>query len=225
MRAVRIALLHGFAGGRWAWDDVVGAWPRPDELVAIDLPPAHGSWNDNVAAVAAAIGEVDLVIGYSLGARIALAVVAGNLAPRAILVSVNPGIADAERPARRASDAQWAKLLRERGIAAFLDAWEAQPLFASQARVPAERLAARRAHRLALDPEALARSLETMGLAEMPDYRGVRADFALVAGADDTKYLAIARALGRPLRVIADCGHDPLLEQPQALALALAELS
>ena len=95
-------------------------------------------------------------------------------------------------------------------------------MFASQQRAPAERLAARRARRLALDPEQLARSLEAMGLAEMPDYRGLVDDrFALIVGGDDARYVAIARALPAPVEIIADSGHDPLLEQPAALAAAI----
>ncbi|MEO7731636.1 MAG: alpha/beta hydrolase, partial [Kofleriaceae bacterium] len=98
-----------------------------------------------------------------------------------------------------------------------------QPLFASQARAPAERRAARHARRLALDPAQLARSLETMGLAEMPDYRAAIDDrFAWIAGADDAKFVAIARALPVTLTLIADSGHDPLLEQPVALGAAIA---
>ena len=216
------AFLHGFAGDPSVW---AGIARSGDACIAL---PGHGrelapTWDANLDAIAAAIAGHDVVIGYSLGARIALGLVATGRAPRAILISVNPGIAGAERPARRASDAAWARLLREHGIAAFVDAWQAQPLFATQARAPADRLAARRARRLALDPEQLARSLEVMGLAEMPDYRAhVTADRCrLIAGADDAKFLAIARALPAPLDVIAASGHDPTLEQPDALAQLL----
>jgi 2-succinyl-6-hydroxy-2,4-cyclohexadiene-1-carboxylate synthase len=154
---------------------------------------------------------------------VALGLVAQGHAPRALLISGNPGIADAERAARRAADAVWARLARERGTAAFVDAWQAQPLFATQQRAPAERLAARRARRLALDPEQLARSLEAMGLAEMPDYRAqIDHRFALIVGGDDAKYVAIARGLPAPLEVIDGSGHDPLLEQPAALARAVS---
>lgn len=229
-RAVRIALLHGFAGDPSAWDATRAAAPDWDAR-AIALPghgagPVLASWDANVAAVAAAIGGADVVVGYSLGARVALALVAAGHAPRAILVSVNPGISDAARPERRASDAVWARTLRERGIAAFVDAWEAQPLFATQARIAVQR-AARRASRLALDPEQLARSLEVMGLAEMPDYRDALAErsaqIALIAGADDPKYAAIARALPAPATILPDSGHDPTLEQPAQLAAAIAD--
>lgn len=180
------------------------------------------TWQANLEAIAAALGPVDAVVGYSLGARVATGLVVGGFIPRAVLISVNPGIDDADRPARRASDAVWATLLRERGIAEFLDAWEAQPLFATQWRVSDERRAARRAARVTLDPEQLARSLEVMGLAEMPDYRGaIDARFRLIAGADDAKYVAIARALPAPLEVIANAGHDPAFEQPEAMAAAI----
>jgi 2-succinyl-6-hydroxy-2,4-cyclohexadiene-1-carboxylate synthase len=220
---VRCVLLHGFAGDPASWDDV----PIDGERIA--LPghlgggPVERDWAENVAAIAARIGRCDAVVGYSLGARVALGLVIEGHAPRAVLISGNPGIVDAERAARRAADAAWARLARERGIAAFIDAWQAQPLFATQARAPAERMAARRARRLALDPEQLAQSLESMGLAEMPDYRALVDDrFALIAGADDVKYVAIARALPAPVELVAGSGHDPLLEQPVALAGAIA---
>ena len=219
---VRCVLLHGFAGDPASWEDV----PIDGERVA--LPghvgggPVAGDWASNLAAIAARIGVVDAVIGYSLGARVALGLVAAGHAPRAVLISVNPGIADGERAARRAGDAAWARRARDSGVADFIAAWQAQPLFASQARAPGERRERRHARRLALEPEQLARSLETMGLAEMPDYRAAVDDrVALIAGADDAKFVAIARTLPARLELIADSGHDPLLEQPVALAAAI----
>jgi 2-succinyl-6-hydroxy-2,4-cyclohexadiene-1-carboxylate synthase len=225
--AMRIAYLHGFAGDPSVWSEVIAT--VPGRAIAL---PGHGgggvsdTWDANLDAVATALGEIDIVVGYSLGARVALGLVARDAVPRGILIGVKPGIADAERAARRASDAAFAELLRSRGIAAFVDAWETQPLFATQARVPAERRAARRARRLALDPEQLARSLEVLGLAEMPDYRAAvtRERCALIAGADDARFVAIARGLPAPLEVIADSGHDPTLEQPAALARTIARL-
>ena len=211
-------LLHGFAGDPDVWREV------PITGVAVALP-GHGggdvlpTWDDNLAA----LGTHDLVIGYSLGARVALGLLATGRAQRAILIGVNPGIRDpAERAARRAGDASWARMLRTTGIAAFVDAWSAQPLFATQRRFP-ERVAARRAARLRHDPEQLARSLEVMGLAEMPDYTAALRDprVRLVAGALDAKYIAIAHALGLPVALVPDSGHDPTLEQPVQLANVL----
>jgi 2-succinyl-6-hydroxy-2,4-cyclohexadiene-1-carboxylate synthase len=231
----RVAFVHGFAGDRASWDEVIARLPSID-AIRVAVPgheaPAAASWDDGLAAVAAQAIGADAVVGYSLGARIALGLVATGRARAAVLVSVSPGLADpSERAARAASDAAWAARLRRDGIAAFVDAWEAQPLFATQARVAPAVLAARRARRLALDPRALARSLETMGLAAMPDYRGSVAAhagrLALVAGALDAKFADLARGLvaespSLPLDLIEESGHDPVLEQPEGLSRAIA---
>jgi len=216
---VKATLLHGFAGDASAWSEV----PFAGEAIAL---PGHGggdvrpTWDENLDA----LGAHDLVIGYSLGARVALGLLVRGRAKKVIAIGVNPGGVD--RAARRASDAAWARMLRESGIAAFADAWAAQPLFATQQRFP-ERVAARRARRLRHDPEQLARSLEVMGLAEMPDYTEALRDprVSVIAGALDAKYVAIARGLGVPLVEIADSGHDPTLEQPLALAAQLSNLA
>lgn len=229
---MRAALLHGFAGDPSVWADVIAAWQLPEPPRTLALPghgatPVQPTWHDNVAAVAGELGDCDVVVGYSLGARVALALVAAGRVPRAVLIGVNPGLDDADRPARRAADAAWARVLREQGVAAFDAAWTAQPLFASQARVDAGTRSTRRARRLALDAEQLARSLEVMGVAEMPDYRAALGDhqsrLALLAGADDVKYAALARALpAASVELVPGSGHDPTLEQPALLASAIA---
>ncbi len=229
---MRCALLHGFAGDPSVWDDVLAAWQLPERPRVIALP-GHGggsvqaTWDANLAAVATRIGDCAFVVGYSLGARVALGLVVAKHCNRGVLIGVNPGIDDSERTARRASDAEWAALLRDHGVGAFDTAWLAQPLFASQATVDPDRRADRRSRRIRLDPEQLARSLEVMGLAEMPDYRGElaahRDQIALIAGADDIKYAAIAQTLpSTSVELIADSGHDPTLEQPRELAAAIA---
>ncbi|MGE5181351.1 MAG: alpha/beta fold hydrolase [Acidobacteriota bacterium] len=229
---MRCGLLHGFAGSPAAWDDVRAAWALPDEPLAVALPghgggPVRATWDDNLAQVADALAGCDVVVGYSLGARIALGLVVTGKLPRGVLIGVNPGIRDEERPSRHEFDAAWTRLLREQGMAAFADRWQAQPLFATQSRAPASRRASRREHRLALDPEQLAQSLEVMGLAAMPDYWGAmsahRDRIALLAGAEDAKYVAISQALpAASFEPIEGSGHDPTLEQPVALAQAIA---
>jgi 2-succinyl-6-hydroxy-2,4-cyclohexadiene-1-carboxylate synthase len=248
-----IVLLHGFGGDRTSWDEVCVHWQPDQPVVALDLP-GHGrgplvrrGWQANLEAVRDEVGGERLrgatVVGYSLGARVALGLVARALARRAVLVSVNPGIDDGERRARRAADAQWTALLRDRGdgggdggddsvaISRWAERWTAQPLFASQARLDERARARRRAVRLAQAPEQLARSLEEMGLAEMPDYRGalpaLAAQLELVVGQGDAKFAALAAQMVAlapelPLHVVADCGHDVPLEQPRALAAILA---
>lgn len=229
---MRCALIHGFAGSPAAWDDVIAAWKLPEEPHAIALPghgggPVRTSWDGNLAAITEAIAGCDVAVGYSLGARVALGLVVSGRVPRAVLIGVNPGVADADREERRAADRAWAQRARTQGSDEFFAAWEGQPLFATQARVPAGRRAARRERRRLLDREQLAQSLEHMGLAAMPDYWSAmpahRDRIALLAGADDAKYVAIAQGLPATFfETIANSGHDPTLEQPAALAQAIA---
>lgn len=219
-----IGYLHGYLGSPSVWGEVDGA--------CLALPghgggPVAATWDDNLAAIAHTLGPCEAVVGYSLGARVAIGLVVAGHVPRAVLISGNPGISYADRAARRASDARWAAMLRTEGLPAFLDAWEAQPLFATQGRASELALLARRARRLVLDPEQVARCLESMGLAEMPDYRAAIDDrFRLIAGTEDPTYVAIARALPAHLELIADAGHDVMLEQPghtiEAIQRALA---
>ncbi len=229
---MRCALLHGFSGDPAFWDAVVAAWQLPEPPVVVTLP-GHGridiadSWDDNLELVSQQMVGCEVAVGYSLGARVALGLVISRRCPRAVLIGVNPGIEETEREARRESDAAWARVLREEGIVAFEQAWSAQPLFATQTRAPDDVLHARRDRRLALLPEQLARSLETMGLAAMPDYRAELAthasQIALLVGADDEKYASMVRALPAvSFETIPDAGHDPTLEAPEALAAAIA---
>ena len=228
---MRCALLHGFAGDPSAWDDVIAAWQLEDAPLPLALP-GHGAamaktWDENLAQLARQLEDCDVAVGYSLGARVALGLVATGYCARGVLIGVNPGITDDERDSRREFDAAWARLLRTQGIAAFTEAWEAQPLFATQARAPIARLEARRRRRTQLDPEQLACSLEIMGLAAMPDYRSAMAAnrdrIALIAGADDKKYAQLGRTLpSASFETIPDSGHDPTLERPAALAGAIS---
>jgi 2-succinyl-6-hydroxy-2,4-cyclohexadiene-1-carboxylate synthase len=229
---MRCALLHGFAGDPSYWDEVIAAWQLPDKPRTIALPghgggPVQATWEANLAAVATQIGDCGVIVGYSLGARVALGLVVAKHCTRGVLIGVNPGLDEHERPARRASDAAWARMLREQGVGAFDTAWTAQPLFSTQSRVDPEKRAARRSRRMRLDAEQLARSLEVMGVAEIPDYRNElpahRDQLALIAGADDTKYAALARSIpAASVELIAGSGHDPTLEQPRELAAAIA---
>ena len=173
--------------------------------------------------------EWDLV-GYSLGARVGLGLVCRyrERFRRVTLVGVNPGLADGDdRRARRDSDAAWARRLEDEGLDAFVQAWSAQPLFATQDDLD-QRTGARQASiRSKQKPEWLARSLRVLGLAEMPSYWDALADLTmpveLVVGEKDLKFTKLAEQmlerlpLGQ-LTVVAGVGHNVLLEAPDRLA-------
>ena len=232
---MRCALIHGFAGAPANWGDVIDRWQLPEPPRAIALPghgggPVLAGWEANLATVARATAGCDAVVGYSLGARVALGLIANGHAAFGVLIGVNPGIpgiAEAARLERQRLDAAWARILRTEGLERFFEAWEQQPLFASQQRVAPLLRAERRARRLRLDAEQLAQSLEQMGLGAMPDYGPAitthRDRIALIAGVDDAKFIAVSQGLpARVIETVPGSGHDPTLEQPALLAAAIA---
>ncbi len=240
---MEVVALHGFANTTAQWDEVAAALPASLRLRAIALPghvdgvPLGATWDATVAQLAEAVrphGQrpIQLLVGYSLGARLALGLLAAGHVEHVVLVSVNPGLQlESERIARRVLDAQWAVLLRTQGMAAFVQAWQAQPLFASQQHVVATQRNARARQRLQHDPAQLADAMECLGLANMPDYRAVitthQRHVQLVVGGLDAKFVALAQQLttAHPelsCTEIPGCGHDPTLESPTVLAHILA---
>jgi len=175
------------------------------------------------------------LVGYSLGARLALGLLARyrQRIARVSLIGVNPGLGcERQRRERCEADSRWINRLRRDGLADFVDAWEKLPLFASQAHVDPQRLARQRAIRMGHDAEQLAQSLEQMGLAQMPDYRDAlrrwNRPLRVIAGALDHKFRALAEeiaAIDPNFRLVTldGCGHNPPLETPAACALALVD--
>jgi 2-succinyl-6-hydroxy-2,4-cyclohexadiene-1-carboxylate synthase len=229
-----IVYLHGFTGSPRSWDEV--GLPGVAEPLLGHAPPLvrAGTFGDEIARLQTIIAPRAPVhiVGYSLGARVALGLLAAapRLFSRATLIGVHPGLREADGRAERiAADERWARMLETEGIEPFVDAWEAQPLFATQSADQRER---RRRQRLAHDPVGLAAALRGLGLGHMPDLWPALPALSLpvtyVAGEHDPKFRALAmRAAALTPRasvsIVAGAGHDVVLEQPRAVAAALLE--
>lgn len=224
-------LLHGFTGAPAAWDRVRARLDGPS--VAPPLPghggPPVAGWDEAVDRLAGLCDGAHLV-GYSLGARLALGMLVRHPhRPRRVtLIGVNPGVDD--REARLDWEASLVRILERDGLGAFVRHWEALPLWASQARLPDDVLARQRALRLSHSPDGLAHALRALGLGVMPDLRpalpAVRVPVDLVVGGLDAKFLALARAFADAcpaarVIVVPDVGHNVVLEAPEALARIL----
>jgi 2-succinyl-6-hydroxy-2,4-cyclohexadiene-1-carboxylate synthase len=234
-----LLLLHGFTGSSAAWEPYVEAWSE-FTTIAVDLL-GHGRSDcpadpdryrmeccvADLLAVLDTLGvERTAVLGYSLGGRVALhlALHAPERLWALILVSASPGIEDAgEREERRASDAALAAVIERDGIVAFVDRWQALPLFATQARLPAPVRAELRRQRLNNTPRGLANSLRGLGagMQEPALYRlgQLRVPTLLLAGALDAKYCQLARRMEAALPearclITLESGHAIHLEQP-----------
>ncbi len=239
-----LVLLHGFTGSSNTWRDLADGLAGEYRTIAPDLV-GHARSDAPEAVERYAIGRAaaDLVallralgheraawLGYSLGGRVALQVAADHpqVVAALVLEGASPGIADdAERAARRASDAALAQRIERDGVEAFVDEWERVPLFASQLALPEEARAAVRATRLAQRARGLANSLRGMGAgAQSPLHErlpAIAAPTLLLAGSLDEKYVAIGRDMARTLpdatmRVVEGAGHAAHLERPEAFA-------
>jgi 2-succinyl-6-hydroxy-2,4-cyclohexadiene-1-carboxylate synthase len=238
-----VLLLHGFTGRSASWTALASLLRRlGHRTIVVDLL-GHGRSDAPSDPVRYAIGRQarDLlsllerldarpadVVGYSMGARIALrlAVDGPDAVRRLVLESPSAGIADAaERAARRDGDEALALGLERNGIEAFVRHWERQPLFASQAGLPARIRARLRLERLRNRPLGLAASLRGagQGIADPLHDRldAVTAETLVVAGELDSIGLARAEAVraGIPrarLELVAGAGHAPHLERPAA---------
>jgi 2-succinyl-6-hydroxy-2,4-cyclohexadiene-1-carboxylate synthase len=239
-----VLLLHGFTGGPEAFDVVLEGVPlgapvlRPALLGHAPGVVDADTFEGEVRRLADLVSERGwrrvLLCGYSLGGRLALGLLAWHRArfARAVVIGAHPGLEDpAERAARMEADARWATMLTGEGIHAFVRAWEAQPLFATQRRLAPHVQHAQRARRLEHDPHGLARALHALGLGRMPplwgDLAAMPVPLTLLVGGEDAKFTQLARRLagriGAAARVqtVPGVGHNVLLERPEAVRATL----
>ncbi|MBF5043960.1 2-succinyl-6-hydroxy-2,4-cyclohexadiene-1-carboxylate synthase [Aggregicoccus sp. 17bor-14] len=239
-----LLLLHGFTGNRSAFDHLRPLLGPSIRAIAVDLP-GHGEtplptrtgrdgFIETVEALLALVTRlghpsVDL-LGYSQGARLALALAvrAPERFGRLIMESGSPGLhRRQERAERRLADAKLAAFIRTQGVEAFVERWEALPLFDGLRQLPPALQQALRARRGSGNAEGLAGALECLGLGAQPDYwpslHRQRLPTLLLTGAQDAKFTQIARRMAADLPVVwrhalAGCGHAPHLEAPEVYA-------
>ena len=237
-----LVMLHGFTGSAAAWGshlDILAAdgW----RVIALDLP-GHGQSDapdDPLRYTIEYCQQVILTVlhelgvsrgeavlmGYSMGGRIALYAAFSGFFRALILESASPGLADpVEREQRRMSDEALAVSIERDGVQAFVDRWEKLPLFASQHTLPFETREALRRQRLQNRASGLAQSLRGAGTGVQPPLHArlptLRIPVLLIAGELDTKFTTIARFMAQALPhaqlcIVPGAGHAVHLERPE----------
>jgi 2-succinyl-6-hydroxy-2,4-cyclohexadiene-1-carboxylate synthase len=237
-----LVLLHGFTGSAASWDGHMDAFAQRYRVAAVDLighgqsdaPADPGRYTiaheiEDVIGVLDHLGMARVTLaGYSMGGRVALAtaIAAPERCAALVLESASPGIVDLEsRMVREAQDNEMATSIIRDGIESFVDRWERQPVFASQASLPDEVRSGLRRQRLQNRPVGLANSLRGLGQGVQPPLHDflaeVRVPTLLITGALDEKYRALAaemqaRMPGALVEVVDGAGHAVHVEQPEA---------
>ena len=241
-----IVCFHGFSESSYTWDsinlpgyrliriDLIGHGDSdiPEEGEAYTIPQMI---EDLHTVIYHMVGDRYYLMGYSMGARIALsyALEYESEIKGLILESGSVGIAsDDERAKRRKADEELAVHIENHDGAWFATRWVEAPIFESQKQLlPAvtELIRLRRAHN---SPYALACTLRGSGQGVMPYVGDKLEKLSLkglyVSGALDTKYTTIGRDVFGKLPnfkhvVVEGAGHNVHIEKPQLFERAVLD--
>jgi 2-succinyl-6-hydroxy-2,4-cyclohexadiene-1-carboxylate synthase len=245
-----LVLLHGFTGSARGWGSLLQELADSDfHIIALDML-GHGRSDAPVeperynmehcrADIIAVLQQLGILVGeaillgYSMGGRIALYSALSGYFRALILESASPGIAEpTEREQRRLSDMALAERIEREGIEAFVNYWERLPLFASQNALPPDKREALHQQRLHNNPQGLANSLRGVGTGVQPSLHERLPELTipvfLITGELDSKFCTIAQQMQQHLphaqwRIAPKAGHTVHLEQPELFVKLVKE--
>jgi 2-succinyl-6-hydroxy-2,4-cyclohexadiene-1-carboxylate synthase len=189
--------------------------------------PGHGANVDGVRSLPQCADDITgamqpgILIGYSMGARMALhvALQQPKMVSQLVLISGTPGLkTESERKARRQSDNELADRIEKVGTPAFIDEWLALPIFSGLTKETNQRT-----DRLHNSPKGLADSLRNAGTgtqdSQWEHLHRLTMPVHLIVGQTDAKFTSIANEMTSLLqscemRVVSNVGHTVHLEDP-----------
>ena len=244
-----IVLLHGFTGSTATWKRFSECSTGSYRTVAVDLI-GHGKTTAPVDvsrySMEQQLEDLEtlfdmlalrrfILVGYSMGGRIALAysVHYPGRVSALILESSSPGLkSEDERAARRETDHRLAERIVTNGLPSFIDFWENIPLFKTQKELSEEQRQIIREERLGQREIGLANSLRGIGTGSQTSYwerlKAVNIPVLLLTGDLDTKFVTISREMQKQFPIvrhetIADVGHAIHVEKPDVFATMIEE--
>ena len=219
--------IPGFMQRGDAWRPV--AELLPERYPSRVLDHAEHSFEGRLREIDEA--DADVLVGYSLGGRLALraALRSPGSFTAVVLVGSTAGIEEGPMRVQRAeADEKLASWMEAMPIEDIVALWERQPLFADQSEALVEE---QRPGRLSQDPRSLALLLRTAGQGVLDPVWDELHSFELpllaIAGARDDGYSAAAKRIASVApnaraAIVEDAGHAPQLQQPEAVASLIA---
>ncbi len=220
--------IPGFMQRGDAWRPVAELLPEryPSRL----LDHAEHSFEARLREIAEA--DADVLVGYSLGGRLALraALRSPESFAAVVLVGSTAGIEEGPlRVTRAEADEKLASWIEAMPIEDIVSLWERQPLFADQSDSLVEE---QRPGRLAHDPRSLALLLRTGGQGVLEpvwhELRALDVPLLAIAGARDDGYTAAAKRIASVApnaraAIVEDAGHAAHLQRPDEVARLITE--
>jgi 2-succinyl-6-hydroxy-2,4-cyclohexadiene-1-carboxylate synthase len=225
-----VTFLPGFAQRGDAWASVADQVAQKYRSLPIDF--STWTFDGRLREIADRVDDGDVVVGYSMGGRLALKAALRRPAKfgALVLVGTSAGIEDpGARAERRTVDEELADWIERHTIQEFAERWEAQPVFASQ---PPELVRAQRDGRLSHKPARLAQLLRSAGQGMFEPVWGqlerIDCPVLAVAGELDEKYADASYRIAERVkhgraRLIPGAGHAPQLERPGEFANVLLD--
>jgi 2-succinyl-6-hydroxy-2,4-cyclohexadiene-1-carboxylate synthase len=189
--------------------------------------PGHGNNTNGARSLPQCAEEIassmktGILVGYSMGARMALhvALLYPEMVTQLVLISGTPGLkTDFERATRIENDNELADRIENMGTPAFIDEWLALPIFSGLTDETNQRN-----DRLRNTTKGLANSLRFAGTgtqeSQWSNLHQLSIPVHLIVGELDEKFTSIAREMNSlisssELTVVENAGHTVHLENP-----------
>jgi 2-succinyl-6-hydroxy-2,4-cyclohexadiene-1-carboxylate synthase len=223
-----VLFIPGFMQRGDAWRPVAELLPEryPSRL----LDHAEHTLEGRLREIAEADG--DILVGYSLGGRLALraALRQPDSYAGVVTVGATAGLEDGPmRVTRAEADEKLASWMEAMPIEDIVSLWERQPLFADQSDSLVEE---QRPGRLSHDPRSLALLLRTAGQGVLDpvwhDLRALELPLLAIAGARDEGYTAAGKRMAATApraraAIVEEAGHAAHLQRPDEVARLISE--